>query len=232
MNIPEAWRYDELHPPGIDYNSSAEAAIYDRRHGQFRDLTAEANLALDALGVAPGGSLVDLGAGTGTFAIQAARRGLRVHAVDVSEAMLEVAKQKASEAGVAVSFHHAGFLTYEHEGAPADFITTTFAFHHLPDFWKGIALKRLHAVLRTGGRLYLRDVILEEADALDNIARFNERQAAFGGEPLRMDAEGHFRNEYSTYDWVMEGLFERAGFQILSRRFEGGVLGTYVCERQ
>ncbi len=41
----------------------------------------------------------------------------------------------------------AGFLTYEHQGRPADVIYSRYALQHIPDFWKGVALARLHAAL-------------------------------------------------------------------------------------
>src|SRR5215475_7731072 len=37
----------------------------------------------------------------------------------------------------------AGFLSYEHAGPPADFVYSRYALHHLPDFWKAVALARL-----------------------------------------------------------------------------------------
>jgi len=77
--------------------------------------------------------------------------------------MLEFAKSKANKAGVKnIVFSHSGFLTFDTKNPPVDVITTTFAFHHLPDFWKGIALQRLNKLLKPGGLLYLHDVILEE----------------------------------------------------------------------
>jgi putative AdoMet-dependent methyltransferase len=41
--------------------------------------------------------------------------------------------------------------------------------------------------------------------------------------------ETHFREEFSTYDWVMDGLFTHAGFEITHKQVDGGVLVTYVC---
>ena len=41
----------------------------------------------------------------------------------------------------------AGFLTYEHQGRPADVIYSRYALQHIPDFWKGVTLARLHATL-------------------------------------------------------------------------------------
>ena len=45
----------------------------------------------------------------------------------------------------------AGFTTYEHAGGPVDFVFTRNALHQLPDFWKGIALARIAALLPAGG---------------------------------------------------------------------------------
>ncbi|MFA9476941.1 hypothetical protein ACERK3_01415 [Phycisphaerales bacterium AB-hyl4] len=47
-----------------------------------------------------------------------------------------------------------------------------------------------------------------------NNAAFIEKHAGVGGDFLRDDAEGHFRDEHSTYDWVIEGLLRRTGFTI------------------
>jgi putative AdoMet-dependent methyltransferase len=229
MNIPQSWRYDEFKQVGKDYSQPAEAEVYDSSHADFRDAVRESETALDLLGVKAGSVVIDFGAGTGTFAVQAAKRGAQVYAVDVSPAMIAQAQDKAAKAGITgIMFCHAGFLTYEHQGPPVDAISISFSFHHLPDFWKGIALKRLAAMLKPGGRLYLYDVILTEEKALENIAAFIAKQTEAGGDFLREDAEMHFRDEHSTYDWVMDGLLERAGFQIESKRVEAGLLGTYV----
>lgn len=232
MKTRSRWQYDEFKQVGKDYGRQAEVDVYDSSHARFRDSVAESNEALDSMGLARGEVLIDFGAGTGTFSIQAALRGIVVHAVDVSRTMIEAARRKAAAAGAdGIEFHHAGFLTYEHHGDPVDAISTMLAFHHLPDFWKGVALKRMNGMLKPGGLLFFRDVIVEEQNALENIATLIGRQEELGGEFLREDAEIHFRDEYSTYDWVMEGMLVRSGFAIESKTFKGGVFGTYLCRK-
>lgn len=227
-----SWQYDEFKQVGKDYGSKAEVDVYDSSHADFRDIEAESDRVLDMLGIEPPDVLIDFGSGTGIFAIQAARRCRKVHAVDVSQTMLDLASGKAEQASVSnIKFHHAGFLTYEHGDRPVDAIVTTFAFHHLPDFWKGIALQRMNSMLKSGGQLYIHDVIMDANDALANISAFIQKQAAAGGDFLREDAEGHFRDEYSTYDWVMDGLLARSGFTVRSKQIDGGVLGTYLCTK-
>lgn len=230
MNHNFIWQYDEFKQVGTDYGSKAEVEIYDSSHANFRDMEAESPSVLDKLGIEKSHTLIDLGSGTGTFAVHAARRCARVHAVDVSQAMIDCARAKASDAGVSnIEFHHAGFLTYEHNDPPVDAVVSTYSFHHLPDFWKGIALQRLNGMIKPGGQFYIHDVILEESDALRNIGALIETLEKAGGKLLREDAERHFRDEYSTYDWVMDGLLSRAGFRIRSKEMDGGVLGTYLC---
>ncbi len=232
MNHGISWQYDEFKQVGTDYSSKAEVEIYDSSHADFRDMEAESIKVLDSLEIKEGNALIDFGSGTGTFAIQAARRCAKVYAIDVSQAMIDCAEAKAIKAGISnIEFHHAGFLTYKHNDSPVDAVVTTFALHHLPDFWKGIALKRVCSMLKPGGQLYIYDVVLEETNALDNIAALLDKLATAGGALLREDTERHFRDEYSTYDWVMDGLLPRAGFTIKSKHIDDGVLGTYICAK-
>jgi putative AdoMet-dependent methyltransferase len=128
-----------------------------------------------------------------------------------------------------IAFSHAGFLTYEHRDEPAAAITTTFALHHLPDLWNGIALARMRSILRPGGQLYIHDVILEQDQAIENIKAFIDKQSKAGGDFLKNDAEGHFQQEYSTYDWILDGLLSRTGFKVINKTIQEGVIGKYRC---
>ena len=146
--------------------------------------------------------------------------------------MLNYARGKAEQAGLTnIEFHHGGFLTLDYDGPAVDFITTTLAFHHLPDFWKGIALQRMFALLKPGGRLFIKDVVLEVDGAIANIDALINRLEEAGGQNMRQDSEDHFRLEFSTYDWIMDGLLTRAGFEIDSKEIADGVMATYHCHR-
>jgi ubiquinone/menaquinone biosynthesis C-methylase UbiE len=130
---------------------------YDRKGGT--DPTEDVGL-LRKGGVNERHTLVDLGAGTGTFALAAAPYCGRVIAVDVSPVMLARLEQKAAEQGITnVTCVRAGFLSYEHQGDPADVVYSRNALHHLPDFWKAIALRRTAAILKPGGIFRLHDLV-------------------------------------------------------------------------
>jgi SAM-dependent methyltransferase len=128
--------------------------------------SAEEVLFVTRLGLTPESVVVDIGAGTGQFACA------RVVAVDVSPLMLNALRAKVDQARLDnVEVVQAGFLTYEHQGSPADFVYSRYALHHLPDFWKGVAFARLRRTLRPGGLLRLWDVVynFDPADAEDRI---------------------------------------------------------------
>lgn len=227
-----AWQYNEFQQIGKDYNSIEEVAVYDATHADFRDIKKESNAVLDQLAVQPNDTVIDFGSGTGTFAIEAAKRCSKVFAVDISKPMLDFAKNKARTANIDnIEFCHAGFLTFE---APkmVDCIHSSLALHHLPDFWKGIALSKIHKILKPNGQLFLCDVVIPNQNTISVIQSFIDKQAALGGQFLKDDAEKHFRDEFSTYDWIMQGLLEQVGFQLVEKKYYDGIIATYFCKKK
>jgi SAM-dependent methyltransferase len=223
------WYPDEAASAGPEHLDSAYVAGYDAKAGI--DLDEELAL-LQAQGLGPETTLVDLGAGTGALALAAAPHCLRVVAVDRSAAMLAAARERLDAAGIAnVELVQAGFLTYEHVGEPPQLVHTRNALHHLPDLWKGIALLRIHDLLAPGGTLILRDLVypFEPCDADEGIEAWlagAAPTAAEGG--TRPELEEHLRTEHSTFSWLLEPLLEHAGFDIREASHRG-IYATYVC---
>ena len=106
------------------------------------------------------------------------------------------------------------------------------ALHHLPDFWKAVALARLRRALRPDGVLRLWDVVFdfEPAQAEARI----ETWCASGGDQVegdwtRAELEEHVRDEHSTFTWLLEPMIERAGFEIATaERSADGIFARYV----
>jgi cyclopropane fatty-acyl-phospholipid synthase-like methyltransferase len=229
VTVP-AWYPDELIRAGPEHLDPAYVAGYDAKAGI--DLDEELAL-LRAHGLGPETTLVDLGAGTGALALAAAPECRRVVAVDVSPAMLAAVRQRLDAAGVAnVELVRAGFLTYEHDGRPPQLVHTRNAFHHLPDFWKGVALVRIHDLLTPGGTLILRDLVysFDPRDAEERVEAWLAGAAPTAAEGwTRAELEEHLRTEHSTFSWLLEPLLEHAGFDIREASHRGGVHATYVC---
>jgi SAM-dependent methyltransferase len=207
---------DELASAGRENLDPGHAVRYDDKE----DARAEAEVELlVAHGLNEGSTLVDLGAGTGQLTLAAAPRCARVVAVDVSPVMLDVIRTKLlARPSLNIEIVEAGFLTYEHHGEPADFIYSRWALHHLPDFWKSVALTRMRAFVDAGAVLRLSDIVFSFApsEAADRIEQWCATLPARGGEGewVRADIEEHVRDEHSTYTWLLEPMIERSGFRI------------------
>jgi ubiquinone/menaquinone biosynthesis C-methylase UbiE len=225
---------DELAHAGPEHLDAGYVAGYDLKAGVD---PAEEVEALRRCGLQQGWTLVDVGAGTGEVAIAAARHCQRVVAVEVSPAMLALARHKAQRADAAnVEFVRAGFLTYQHQGEPADMVCSRNALHQLPDFWKGVALERIAAVLRPGGVLSLRDLVWC-FDPGEAAAWLDAWLAAAPDDPARgwtaQELATHIREEHSTYSWLLEPMLERVGFDIAEREVSPSrVFAAYLCVRR
>ncbi len=225
------WRYDETVQTGTDYESIEEVERYDERMCRLRDVNKEIEEIFDAIKPAPGQNFVEIGCGTGELSIAASKICGTVTAVDVSEVMLKFAAVKADERGCKnINFVKAGFLDYNHQGE-ADAVVSQIALHHLPDFWKLVALKRIYDMLKMGGRFFLRDVVYsipldKYEQKINGLLKFTGENA---GEENAENFARHIKQEFSTYDWIMEEMLYRAGFYIESADYGESFIATYVC---
>ncbi|HSZ41719.1 MAG TPA: methyltransferase domain-containing protein [Trebonia sp.] len=225
------WILDELAHAGPEHLDEKFISGYDRKQG-YPDPAADI-AAFEAHGLDGGSTVVDFAAGTGQFAIPAARRFGRVTAVDVSAAMLSALKEKATTAGGAASLEcvRGGFLSYS-PASPVDGVYTRNALHQIPDFWKAIALRRIADMLRPGGVLRLLDLIYDfspdEADAVFGGWFANAATDPAAGYTAADYAE-HIRTEHSTFRWLLEPLLAASGFEIIEVSYERRLYGAYTC---
>ena len=159
MNRKYTWYLNELAFAGRENLDPQHVSRYDDK--EDADASRELDL-LKRYGLNQQSIVVDIGSGTGQFTMLAAGTCARVVAVDVSPLMLDRLREKVNGSNMAnVELVQAGFLSYEHQGSPADFVYSRFALHHIPDFWKSIALKRIRGMLRDAGIFRLWDVIYD-----------------------------------------------------------------------
>jgi ubiquinone/menaquinone biosynthesis C-methylase UbiE len=224
------WLLDEQTSIGRENLDVTHVSRYDEK--EDADAATEVEL-LRTTGLGESSVVVDLGAGTGQFALAAAKVCRHVIAVDPSPVMLEVLRDKARRRSAALEIVEAGFLTYEHTGDPADFVYSRYALHHIPDFWKAVALGRMRQMLRPGGVLRLWDVVyhFDVDEAEERIERWCATATGSPGEGewTRADLEEHVRDESSTFTWLLEPMIERAGFEIRDARYsDDGFFAQYV----
>ncbi|MBP2664459.1 MAG: ribosomal adenine dimethylase [Firmicutes bacterium] len=230
----EKWLYNEMSHSGVDFSDSREVQIYDSYMQKIRNIEPEVAKMKDALILGSDDSVLDIGTGTGEMAIGLACHCKQVLAIDVSAAMIEYAEQKAERRGCSnITFQQAGFLTFAQPQQSLDRVISQFALHHLPDFWKFIALKRIYTALKPGGIFCLQDAVLPVK--VDDYKRYFtdvvKQIEISGGEKVARDTEKTIRDEYVTLDWIMEGLLEKAGFTITSQEYGAPFIGTYLCTK-
>jgi SAM-dependent methyltransferase len=209
------WFLDELAHAGDEHLDPAYVTTYDRKSAT--DPTEDLAV-LTAHGLDERSVVVDLGAGTGTFALAIAPLCQRVVAVDVSLAMLDRLRGRAEHAGITnLEVVQAGFLSYEHQGTPADVVYSRNAMHHLPDFWKALALQRIAEMLKPSGVFRLHDLVysFEPRESTEAIEAWLAGAADLPEDGwTRSELDTHVREEHSTFSWLLEPLLERAGFEI------------------
>ncbi len=225
------WMLDEVKNAGRENLDAKHASQYDVK--EDASVTEELVL-MKRLGLNEQSELVDIGAGTGQFTLVVASVCARVVAVDVSPVMLDVLKAKISASCLPnVEVVQSGFLTYEHQGRQADFVYSRYALHHLPDFWKVLALQRLRHILRTGGFLRLWDIVYnfdpsEANNRLDAWCATLNNNSQDGWN--RADLEEHIREEHSTFSWLLEPMIERSNFDIEDVVYSpDGIFAQYVA---
>jgi SAM-dependent methyltransferase len=229
--VTESWMIDELAYAGPEHLDPGFVAGYDRKQGHPDP--AEDLAIFEAHGLDGTSEILDLGAGSGQFALGAARRFGHVTAVDVSPAMIAFLRESASAAGLAnLDCVRAGFLSYDQTGPAADGVYTRHALHQLPDFWKAVALDRIARMMRPGGVLRLRDLIYDfrPAEAAELFQGWFDHAASdpAAGYTAEDYAE-HIRTEFSTYRWLLEPMLAATGFEIASVDFAGRLYGAYTC---
>lgn len=113
---------------------------------------------LDAADVAPGERVLDVGCGTGTLAIAAARRvGERgtVVGVDASAEMIEFAGAKALRESASVTFVRAPAHALPLREATFDVVLCALALHHVAEPERTQAIAEMRRVLAPTGRVLI-----------------------------------------------------------------------------
>lgn len=115
---------------------------------------------VEAAGLAPGERVLDVGCGTGSTGLAAARRvGAEgeVTGIDPSPEMIGRAIEKTAAAGLTLEFHTAGAEAIPLPDASVDVAISSFAFHHLTPEIQRAGLAEILRTLRPGGRLAIFD---------------------------------------------------------------------------
>ena len=219
------WYYTQRRRVGLD---TAVASIYAPQD----DGDVRARRALAMLGVQRGWRVADIGCGNGVLACEAALMGADVDAIDISPAMLALADIYARDRKARIRTQPAGLLSFAYQPNSYDLIVSEFTLHHLPDFWKAVALSRIYNALKPGANFYLRDIVFVSMP--DGTERDVEGWADFSTKNHDFERDSvmtHMRDEYSTFGWVMERMLTEVGFMLVSADYHAPLHGTYLLKK-
>ena len=112
--------------------------------------------------IQPGESVLDIGCGTGSLAIEAARRagpGADVQGIDASPEMIARARRKARRAGVEARFTEGIVERLPLPDRRFDVVLSTMMLHHLPGNVRVQCAREICRVLKPGGRVLAVDFV-------------------------------------------------------------------------
>jgi ubiquinone/menaquinone biosynthesis C-methylase UbiE len=227
----EPWYYNEYRQVGLDFTSEEEVRAYDEKYKSLRNFDEEADFIAGSIRLKPESEIIEFGTGTGEHSIRLARKCRKVTACDVSITMLEYARKKSGKAGLTnIEFINGGFLN---RGLPADSydaVISQLALHHLPEFWKSVAIDNICRVLKAKGVFYLLDSILSfdissHSEAITKIINFARTKM---GDRIAEEVIINIRDEYPAYDWTIENLLIKSGFTIVNKIKYTDVMSLFV----
>lgn len=116
-----------------------------------RRIAAVGELIVQRLGAAPGMDLLDVATGAGNVAIPAARAGAQVTGLDLTPRLLEIARERAREAGVSVDFVEGDAEALPFADRSFDRVSSCFGVMFAPRHEQAAA--ELLRVTRPGGEI-------------------------------------------------------------------------------
>ncbi len=114
---------------------------------------------VEHVGVPDGGTVLDIGCGTGTLTIwlRQAYPASRVLGLDADAEILSLARDKAAKSGSDVRFVEANATQLPFDDESVDRVVSSLFFHHLKPSYKQRTLAEIRRVLKNGGELHFSD---------------------------------------------------------------------------
>jgi SAM-dependent methyltransferase len=125
----------------------------------------------DVLNLDDNARLLDLYCGYGRHAIELAKRGWQVTGIDANQEFLDIARQKALEAGIQVDFFQCDMRDMQYNQQFNAIINMFVAFGYFSDRENYLVIKKIAQALRPGG-YFLIDLLNREWMVRNNLNRY------------------------------------------------------------
>jgi ubiquinone/menaquinone biosynthesis C-methylase UbiE len=137
------------------------ATWYARNTGNTPEFRNDAARIAERLGT--DAVVLEIAPGPGFLAIELARLGYRVQALDISRSFVRIASKNAARANVQVEFRQGNASDMPYESGTFDFVVCRAAFKNFAD--PSGALAEMHRVLKPGGTALIIDMRRNATDA-------------------------------------------------------------------
>lgn len=145
--LDTGWRYDLM-------EWFLDSFLFRGKLWELRKRTA------DLANIQPGEKVLDVGCGTGTLAMEVARRvGAtgQVFGIDPGDNQIARARSKATRRNLSIEFQVGVIEHLDFPDQTFDVVLSTIMMHHLSDTLKRQGLAEIARVLKPGGRLVIAD---------------------------------------------------------------------------
>lgn len=115
-----------------------------------------------------GKSVLDVGTGTGSLALDLSKTAEKVIGIDLSSEMLEIAKRKNKTNNLTFLLMDASNMSYKDE--EFDIVTISLGLHDMPLEIRTLVLKEVKRVLKSNGKLFILDYDLPQNDFLGTVS--------------------------------------------------------------
>jgi ubiquinone/menaquinone biosynthesis C-methylase UbiE len=165
---------------------------------------------LDQAAIQPSFQVLDIGCGTGTFAIliKKLHPAVDVVGLDPDPKVLARAKGKAERAGISIRLDQGFAEELPYKNGSFDRVFSTLMFHHVPFDKKEKALSEVRRVLTLGGSFHMLDFAGSEA-------------ADYGPLPRLFHSSHHLKD--NSEERILT-LMNRVGFVFCQKVMEGAML--------
>lgn len=170
---------------------------------QYKDVFENYSMILKRVVKHSSGTVLEFGVGTGNLSNELMQAELEVIGIEPSKAMRELAKEKLPN----LTLLDGDFLSFPIPSQPIHTIVSTFAFHHLTDHEKNVAIKKYYELLEPRGKIVFGDTMFESLEAHQMMI---EKAKGKGYDDLAEDLD---REYYPTIP-TMQEIFEQNNFNV------------------
>jgi putative AdoMet-dependent methyltransferase len=177
------------------------------RDEEYKEVFLNYDRILEEVSKRSKGHVVEFGVGTGNLTTKLLDQGLEVTGIEPSPSMRNIANEKL---GSRLKVLDGDFLTYP-EVKEVDTYVSTYAFHHLTDTEKEIAIENYGKQLASGGKIVFADTMYESEEAYKR-AIMDAMSKGF------LNLANDLKTEYYTTIPILRAMLEKNGFEVLFYR--------------